>query len=228
MSDFTILIKNKSGQDRAYFLFAELPQVSASSQQIFSNVYMSAPPIPSGSGTAAFRLKKTYFAVTGTRPGQGLSSGVSVDTTDYEIAKLAQGDKLGSTVYMTAGPTGLGAEFEDDKLQQQTRQQGAFTIITDGSFTLGNGANQFIGLGGQDPLDPTNIIPIATFPAQPNTTTIISPRPKYYITWGSRSPGQIIDITTAAEPAIVDFTGKAASLCKVVHNEDGTWALTFD
>ncbi|KAF2118014.1 hypothetical protein BDV96DRAFT_571267 [Lophiotrema nucula] len=199
MADFQILVRNKSGTRRQYFLFVETPTVT-SGAQVFQNVYATAAPVPDQTGTAKFVLKKDYFAVTGTSPGQKLGSGVNVSTTDFEIAKIAQGPKLGSTVYMTAGtnPPGKGAEFVDGLLEQKTSTPGSFTISTDGSFQLSNGANQFIGLGGQDPYDPSNIIPIATFEAEPNTTSIITPKSKYYVSWGTFTPGQIIDVTTIA------------------------------
>ena len=83
-------------------------------------------------------------------------------------------------------------------------------------------------MGALDPHDSTNIVPVATFPAQPGTTNIVTPITKYWISWGTFTPGQIIDVATIATPAEVDFTGKAASLAKVVHNNDGTWDVTYN
>jgi len=89
-------------------------------------------------------------------------------------------------------------------------------------------ANQFIGPGAADPMDPSNIIPIAVFAAQPGSHNIITPKSKYYISWGSYNPGQIIDVSTIADPCVIDFTGKTDNLAHVEHNDDGTWAVTFN
>lgn len=89
-------------------------------------------------------------------------------------------------------------------------------------------ANQWIGLGAQDPNDPTNIIPVATVPAKPNVKTYFAPRTRYYISYGSYNPGEIIDTTTVPDPVRIDFTGKAATLAKVDHNMDGTWSTAFN
>ena len=88
--------------------------------------------------------------------------------------------------------------------------------------------NYFIGLGAQNPDDPTNIIPVATIPAQPSTTTMISPKPIYYLAWGSHTAGDIIDTTTLAEPAKIDFSGKRSTKAKIVHKDDGTWSISYN
>jgi hypothetical protein len=88
-------------------------------------------------------------------------------------------------------------------------------------------AHQFIGLGAQDPQDPSNIIPIAVFAAQPGSQNIITPKPKYYISWGSFNPGRIIDVATIAEPCVIDFSDNTADLANVEHHNDGTWTVTY-
>ncbi|KAH7028815.1 uncharacterized protein B0I36DRAFT_349807 [Microdochium trichocladiopsis] len=218
MSQVTILVKNNSGASHSYFLFVKAPEV-------FSNVYIAAPPTPSGNGTAKFIAKKDYFAVCGTNPGQQLRKNVQVTTGDWGIAKLNQGGKLGSSFTMT-GADG-GAAFDGALLKQACSQPGSFSIEST-NFLFGNGSNQFVGLGAQDPMDATNIVPVATFLAQPNTTSYIRPRNQYYISWGTYVAGEIIDVTTIAEPCEIDFTGKAATLAKVEHRLDGTWAITFN
>lgn len=89
-------------------------------------------------------------------------------------------------------------------------------------------AHQFIGLGAEDPKDNSIIVPIATFPAQPNSTTTITPHNKYYITWGDYTSGQIIDTTTTTKATIIDFTGKQSTLAKVTHNNDGSWTVIYN
>ena len=69
---------------------------------------------------------------------------------------------------------------------------------------------------------------IASFAAQPNTRNIITPHNTYYITWGSHSSGDIIDTTIMAEPVEVDFNKKRSTHAKVVHNDDGSWIVTYN
>ena len=69
---------------------------------------------------------------------------------------------------------------------------------------------------------------IASFAAQPNTRNIITPHNTYYITWGSHSSGDIIDTTIMAEPVEVDFSKKRSTHAKVVHNDDGSWTVTYN
>ncbi|KAL8787469.1 MAG: hypothetical protein Q9195_007761 [Heterodermia aff. obscurata] len=244
MSSVNITVKNKSGVTRAYFLFVKAPEVSLG-DKVFSNVYIQAPPVPNGNGTASFSCQTDYFAVCGTNPGQPLGSKVQVTTGDWGIAKINQGGKNGSHFLMKGDP-GNAAAFDGSNLKQDCDQKGAFLVESTG-FKLGNGgkhnhndskrsyravlmgtANQFIGLGARDPFDPTNIIPVACVPAQPSTQAYFVPHNTYYVSWGTYLPGQIVDITTISDPAEVDFTGKAATMAKVEHTLDGSWNVTFN
>lgn len=89
-------------------------------------------------------------------------------------------------------------------------------------------ANQFIRLGAQDPVDPSNVIPVVAFMAEPSTTSYITPQNQYYISWGPYVAGQIIDIAAIPEPVKIDFTGKASNAAKVENRLDGTWDVTFN
>ncbi|KAK2688574.1 hypothetical protein QWA68_012712 [Fusarium oxysporum] len=226
MSTINILVRNKSGANRAYFLFVEPPTLSGGDGPVFSNVYITAPQVPSDKGTASFTCVTDYFAVTGTSPGQKLGSKVQVTTGDWAIVKINQDNKLGSSLTMNGDP-GNAAAFDSSALEQKCEKPGSFSIRSV-NFKVGNGANQFIGLGAQDALDTSNIIPVATVPAVPGTTAFFTPKAKYYISWGTYLPGQIVDITTIADPAEIDFTGKAATKAKVEHNLDGTWSVTYN
>jgi hypothetical protein len=136
MTSYNILVKNKSGASRSYFLFVEAPSVSLGSQ-VFQNVYIAAPPVPSGNGTASFLCKTDYFAVTGTSPGQKLGANVQVNTGDWAIAKINKDGKLGSYFLMNGKP-GNAAAFDSSATKQSCDQPGAFMIESVG-FQLGNG-----------------------------------------------------------------------------------------
>ncbi|KAL6721005.1 hypothetical protein ACLMJK_000105 [Lecanora helva] len=225
MTSVNISVKNKSGAPRAYFLFVQQPEVNLGGK-VFSNVYIQAPLVPSGNGTASFSCQTDLFAVCGTSPGQPLGSKNPVTTGDWGIAKVNQGGKMGSHFLMRGDP-GNAAAFDGSSLKQDCDQKGAFLIESTG-FKIGNGANQFIGLGARDPSDPTNIIPVATIAAQPGTQAYFVPKNTYYVSWGTYLPGQFVDISTISESAEIDFTGKAATMAKVEHTLDGSWNVTFN
>ncbi|KAL8718285.1 MAG: hypothetical protein Q9225_004563 [Loekoesia sp. 1 TL-2023] len=222
MSTIQILVKNHSGANRVYFLFVEAPEVSVG-PKVFQNVYMASSTVADGTGSATFTCHTDYYAVCGTSPGQDLKSNVRVTTGDSEIAGLCQGGQNGTHHLMTGAP-GNSAMFDKPNKKVDCTQKGAF-MISSANFLLGNGANQFIGLGGQDPVDSSNIVPIAVVPAQPSTDAYIVPKAIYYISWGTYLPGQIIDVTTIAKPAKLDFTGTAATSASVVHKNDGSWDI---
>ena len=141
MANHSILVKNKSGTPRAYFLIPEAPRVSGGgSPRVYQNVYIASPPTSSGNGIARFSIPKNFFAVTGTTPGQALGSNITVSTSDYRITKLSLGDSSpGSKFVMTAGPAGNGAMFDNKLTENTTKEAGAFAISCDDSFKLNNG-----------------------------------------------------------------------------------------
>ncbi|MCJ1400404.1 hypothetical protein MMC11_003609 [Xylographa trunciseda] len=229
MASYQILVKNKSGAPRAYFLFVETPQVSnVPAAKVFQNVYIAAKPVPDMTGTAIFKVIKDLYAVTGTSPS-ALDANVSVYTGDYEVVKICQSSGAattqGSATHVTGGS---GAQFDTSKLTETCNTEGSFSIQTDSSFRFPNPDNIFIGLGAADPDDKTTIVPVATFQAMPSTTNFIIPVTKYYVSWGTYTAGQVIDVATISASAPVDFTGKSSSLAKIVHNNDGTFDVTFN
>lgn len=139
MSSVNITVKNHSGATRAYFLFVKPPEVSVD-EKVFSSVYIQAPPVPTGNGTAAFSCQTDYFAICGTIPGQLLGSKVHVATGDWGVAKINQDGKLGSHFVMKGDP-GNAAAFDSSSLKQDCDQQGTFMIESSG-FKLGNGGKQ--------------------------------------------------------------------------------------
>ena len=136
MSSVNIVVKNKSGAPRAYFLFVKPPEMTVG-DKIFSNVYMQAPPVPSGNGSASFTCQTDTFAVCGTMPGVPFGSKGQVGTGDWGIAKLKQDGKLGSHFLMRGDP-GNAAAFDESSLKQDCDQDGSFLIDCTG-FKLGNG-----------------------------------------------------------------------------------------
>ena len=140
MADYNILVKNKSGSARAYFLFVEPPKVSGvGASDVYQNVYITAPSVPNNTGTASIRVHKDFYAVTGTSPSP-LGASVSVTTGDYEIANICQESNgnvtPGSTTHVSFQNGGV--EFNTGMLKQSCQSAGSFSIITDSSFDYPN------------------------------------------------------------------------------------------
>lgn len=135
MADYQITIKNRSGQSRAYILFAEVPQVdNADASEVYTNVYLAAPPVPNGTGTANFQIHKDLYAITGTNPTP-LGSKVSVNTSDSEPVVLGSTNSKGTNAFMTM--VNGGAQFDTTKLSTTTTA-GAYGIRADNSFEYPN------------------------------------------------------------------------------------------
>ena len=138
MADYTIEVKNESGvDDRVYFLFCELPTVKGGSPEIFQNVYIAAPGIASGHGTAVFDIITQAYAVCGTHPGEDIGSNVTVVTGDWQQATLAQTGVNGSRFTMTAGSKGDTALFDTSLTKQDVTTGGSFENDTE-SFSFPN------------------------------------------------------------------------------------------
>ena len=136
MNELKIRVKNKSGESRAYFLFYE-PPIPDSGPEVFQNAYASAPAVPSGNGTATFRISRDIFAVCGTHPGPKIGAKSIIGTEDWGIAKIKQGDKFGSSFTMTGSP-GNAAAFDPRLLTQDCERAGCFSIKCI-DFKFGNG-----------------------------------------------------------------------------------------
>ncbi|MGK4002082.1 hypothetical protein WMF31_05625 [Sorangium sp. So ce1036] len=91
---------------------------------------------------------------------------------------------------------------------------GSLYITEDGSIPI-NSASVGIGMSGK-----------GTFAvqAQPNQNLIFTPHPKYWITFGSFQPGQVLDVTRISNPVEVDFPPNVYSMTAIL-NRDNSWTV---
>ena len=87
MADYTLLVQNKSGASRAYFLYMELPELGGLTTKLWQACYITAPPVANNTGTASFHIHKQYYAVAGTT-SRPLAPEVNVGTGDFEIISV--------------------------------------------------------------------------------------------------------------------------------------------
>jgi len=225
MASYTITIKNESGESQDYLLFMKQPKTTGlDSKDVFTNVYITSPGVQSGpkhEGHCKFTLHKDFYAVTGTSPSP-LDQDVQIETGTSASVTLAAPGVPGSQVFMSAPND---SPFWDDTRASTTTAASAFAIKTDDSFQIGNKNNIYIGMGGKDPNDSTNILPVATFVAHPSATCLVWPHVIYYISTGSYQAGTIIDVATLGNILEVNFTGAVKTDVVYVHNANGDYVL---
>lgn len=82
MTKYTIAVYNKSGKTQSYMLFAANPIVApALNPTVYTNIYMTAPNIPSPNGVTTFEIDSTPYALCGTSPIP-VAEGVNVVTVE--------------------------------------------------------------------------------------------------------------------------------------------------
>lgn len=93
MVTFTISVKNRSGSSQQYILFVSPPRVGgAINSEVFTNIYMTAPTVPSGNGSARFSFTNNFYAICGTNPTP-LGAPVQISTSDFEVVTLGDSKK---------------------------------------------------------------------------------------------------------------------------------------
>lgn len=98
--------------------------------------------------------------------------------------------------------------------QQAGAQAGSLYIREDASVPLKQ-ASVGIGMSGA-----------GTFAvqAQPNMNLVFTPHPKYYITFGEFTPGEVLDITSITDKAEIKFPSGVTSMTALLR-EDNTWSV---
>ncbi|KAM7191496.1 hypothetical protein V8F33_008847 [Rhypophila sp. PSN 637] len=213
-TNYNITIINTSGATQSYLLFAVVPKVNTTSGEVFTNVFMAAPPIvskPNGSSQTFFNITREFYAICGTSI-RNLAAGVQVGTSDYEPVILGNNQKAGTTMSFT---TADGAHFPMPP-PAATAPNGGYTIVTDSSFKIPNPSG--MNMNG-------NVVPVATFLAAPSTTYNIYPVVKYYIATGTYSPGEIINVQAIGTTQLVDFTASTYNSVTYMQLNDGTYQL---
>lgn len=72
--------------------------------------------------------------------------------------------------------------------------------------------------------NPPKVIPVATWAAKSSRDYKVYPKIKYYVSTGSYTSGDIVDIADLGKVATIDFTGKKETVAQVTQRDDGTFA----
>jgi len=79
----------------------------------------------------------------------------------------------------------------------------------------------YVGLGVQDPVDPSKIVPVATFATAQGKVFSVKPSSKYFIASATLFQGEIIDLSQIKDPAEIDFTNNDFTSAKIIHSQKG-------
>lgn len=226
---YTITVTNKSSNPQNYALFNKQPQVTGTVQdKIWSNVFATKKVAPGQMVT--FEIINEYHAIVGQKQ-QNDSKTFSVTVAGTAPVTLGKTNDDGT---VTPGTT-LSMVVEDDTPQftaealPNSSQPNAFEIRT-GDFSntkAKKGKSTRIGLSppvfgffsdthppegymiGLGPARSGGAIagPAATFIPEANSTYQIQPVNTYYLTTGSYSKGDLIDVVkVTTKYATIDFT----------------------
>ncbi|KAK1995815.1 hypothetical protein LX36DRAFT_659223 [Colletotrichum falcatum] len=205
---YTITIKNKSFAKQSFMLFQSLPRPANLPQDnVFTNVYQRSPQIVGDRDSKAeFKVTTQYWAVYGTskKSDDGM---VQITTSDWREATLGPKGSLfvlGTLNGNDGKPDGVSPDFKSE--DKSTAAGGAFTVRTDGTFSVLNPGDIYFGIGAKDPKS-GDIIPIQSYRAQPNVISQIFPRIKYYVAFGHYEPGTIVSMAELGQVLEIDFTG---------------------
>jgi hypothetical protein len=98
-AEYVITVQNKTGKTHNYLFFNQEPGESSTVGQIYTNVWIRSPGVPSPRGKAVFDVKVANFAICGTTPDP-VHYGVVVSTSDFAPVELTTKDKKGTVPLM--------------------------------------------------------------------------------------------------------------------------------
>lgn len=211
MANYTIQISNESGFAKSYIAFMAAPVVSAGGGQppVFANAWATLQGLASGGWDSVTYDDMTYAYWGRQAPCGALEfGGVQPVNTDSRDSVVFQGDEA---VGFGEATPGLAAA-------------GSFQIVADADCTAEDG--YVFGLA--KPNGTPTPGPVATFVAEPNDTYTITPVERFYVTEGTYTPGEVIDVTTSGNQVIeIDFTGRAETHATVVQDAEGVLTVTY-
>jgi len=215
MPHYTIKVVNQDDAPKDYALFCDAPKTTDVMGDPYTNVYVTAPSVGTGSSAATFNITEEDFAVCG-MAAQELAPGVSVSTAQ--------------SVRIALGPDGYGACHLDIQgtgimftgSVGVTSLKGGYQLAC-GTWTNSKFPNAFCGFGKIKP-GTTDVIPVATWRARSAETYNVWPKVSFFVTTGSYAEGDIVNIADLGRICKVDFTGMDKTVATVTQLPNGTYA----
>lgn len=198
-AQYSIIAINNSTEVGSFCVFQSDPNVN--DPRVVSLAWFSKPVVP---------RTKTQFTWTIDYSFVWSETGELIPGVIFDASQTFPAD-LSSTNQVTFMNAGGAFTFSN---QTSGPDAGSLYILEDRSIPSST-ASVGIGMSGAG----TFVVP-----SQPNTTLIFSPRPKYWITFGNYTPGQVLDITSISQKAQVDFPINVFSMT-ATFGADHQWTI---
>jgi len=213
MTNYTIKVHNKSTNVQNFLLFNSNP-TKPSNIGIWSNVWVKSPGVAHPNGEAKFTITSDLYAVCG-MTDSALADGVSVSTSDSYVVNIKTSSTSGTKV--TVDIVDDGAVF--DSTVSTTSTDGCYEIDTT-TYSSTKYPNVFCGLGRKKD---DGVVPVAVWAATPTQTYEVAPVEKFFISTGTYSEGDAVDVSSLGATVTIDFTGSSNTVATTTLKDDGTY-----
>lgn len=215
MATYTIKVYNQTQANKSYTLFMHPPQITApsGSPPVYSNAWATFENITHSSWDSVVYTETDYAYWS--RADRGLSPGVVLDSCGVAAVNTATRDTV---IFTNTGASGFLPVTSPG-----SAQPGSFSIVSGADFTPADGLVFGLAQDNGTPLPG----PIATFPAQPNETYVITPVVEFWVVDGAFEPGEVVDVG-GLPSAAVNFTGSPHTNATVVQDPQGAFTVVFD
>ncbi|KAF4211386.1 hypothetical protein CNMCM8980_002232 [Aspergillus fumigatiaffinis] len=205
-AEYVITVQNKTGKTHNYLFFNQEPGESSTVGQIYTNVWIRSPGVPSPRGKAVFDVKVANFAICGTTPDP-VHYGVVVSTSDFAPVELTTKDKKGTLI----------APYEE------TDKDNSFGIHVK-NYDPKRYSTVYCGFGKLNQKE--EVVPVAVWRAEPGEKYILTPKVTYYVSTGDYKAGETVDVTQIGEVSTIDFTKAkpGQTVATITHNDDGSYS----
>ncbi|KAF2130072.1 hypothetical protein P153DRAFT_385308 [Dothidotthia symphoricarpi CBS 119687] len=224
INEYTIMVKNDTSDFKEYYIFSELPEVTPPvNGNLWSNILVGCNVQPDKSAT--FTIETQFHAVVGCS-AETPAHGVVVNANNYRNVTLGSLNPTGGTISGTTLELDAsdGAPFFTNTVLPDGGMVNAFQVkapVGGSHFKISDAktGNFFVGVGSS--ASDYDGKPTATFMPEPNASYQIKPTNQYYLTFGSYTPGQLVDVTMmASDTVLLDFSyDNAPSTFYVVNND---------
>ncbi|GIK01901.1 hypothetical protein Aspvir_005942 [Aspergillus viridinutans] len=217
-AEYIITVQNKTGKTNNYLFFNQEPGESSTVGQIYTNVWIRSPGVPSPRGKAVFDVKVANFAICGTTPDP-VDYGVVVATSDFAPVELTTQSKKGTVPLMeivSGGPQFI-APYEE------TNKDNSFGIHVK-NYDPKRYTSVYCGFGKLNQKE--EVVPVAVWRAEPGEKYILTPKVTYYVSTGDYRAGETVDVTQIGEISTIDFTTAkpGQTIATITHNDDGSYS----
>ncbi len=214
---YVVRIANWSKVRQNYFLFSAPPIVSGIASEVYTNAWINFPSTPDR-GQAIFSYTEELFGYWGVL-SETIAPGTIVEHLQALPVTPENSAAPGTKLVFVAKP----AQFDQTKTTRDVRN-GAFAIESGDDFL--NGTTRLVfGMGKTDNYG--LVSPVATFAAEPSTTSNIIPVVKFFVSTGKYTAGSIIDLQEVGTTAEIDFTGRSDNTAVVKQLANGTYTVAY-